>query len=100
MSCCLSSLTSNPLVPFRAFSALSFARYASWGVAPGCYISAFGALKQSSPNVEPSMLLPEFSRAILFGVILILDGVRLLVNGSCKVLRIRLPSSAPVIIPQ
>jgi hypothetical protein len=29
----------NPLVSFRAFSARRFAGYASWGAAPGYYIS-------------------------------------------------------------
>jgi len=29
----------NPPVSFRAFSAQWFARYASWGAAPGYYIS-------------------------------------------------------------
>ena len=49
------SRKTNPLVSFRAFSALQFAGYASWGVAPGYYISRLWRFKPMAQHTEASL---------------------------------------------
>jgi hypothetical protein len=42
----------NPLVSFRAFSARCFAGYASWGAAPGYYISRLWRFQTNGVGVK------------------------------------------------